>query len=154
MLLFGGMTMTTKNRSLMNRMRVISPRMHAPVDYLLVGAFASAPMLLGFGEVATTISLLIAGGYLGMSLFTAYPLGMAKVIPFPVHGTIEMVLAPVMMVLPFLFGLGEVARVFFVVMGISAIAIWAMTDYRAAETDVHQRYLRDRPPHQGTARTA
>lgn len=141
--------MKTSNRSLMNRMRVVSPRMHAPVDYVLVGAFALAPSVLGLGQVASIVSWVLAAGYLGLSMFTAYPLGMAKVIPFPTHGKIEMVLGPALIALPFLAGFGDVATTFFAVAGLAISGAALTTDYRAAETDSHQRYLNDRPRHGG-----
>jgi hypothetical protein len=129
-----------------SRLRFVSPRMHAPVDYVIVVLFALAPMIFGFGGVAATLSYVVAVAYLGLSLTTAYPLGLVKLVPFTIHGWIELALAPLFVAAPWIFGFDEVreARWFFVAMGVAAFAVWATTDYRAAEVDPRQRRVMPR----------
>ena len=70
-----------------------------------------------------------------MSLLTAYPLGVAKVIPFPIHGAIESVSAPLLVIAPFLldFSRDVAARNFFIVAGIALGIVYLVTNSRAAE---------------------
>jgi hypothetical protein len=128
-------------------MRFVTPRMHAPVDYLLVLLFALAPTIFGFSGTPAVLSYIIAVGYLAMSLLTAYPLSLAKIIPFPVHGYVELVLGPVLALSPFILGFSRIesARNFFIALGIAVFLAWLTTDYRAAEEDTTQRHAGVRP---------
>lgn len=135
-------------------MKVLSPRAHAPIDYLLVALFGLAPTLFGFAGIAALLSYVIAVGVLMMSMLTRYPLGVFKVIPFPVHGYVELAAVPLLMAAPFLFGFDEreIARNFFVLTGAAYAVVWLVTDYAAAETDVRRRELGTRVHHTGVDR--
>ena len=71
--------------------------------------------------------------HLVMTLLTRFPLGVVKVIPFPVHGLVEVAVGLVLVLaMPRLLGAGpgSPARTFFVDAGIVILAIWALTRYR------------------------
>jgi hypothetical protein len=136
-------------------MKVLSPRIHAFLDYLAVGGFFSAPYLFGFaGTSAATASQVVGGLHLTLSLLTAYPLGAIRAIPFPVHGTIELVTAFLLMALPWLMGFTglEAARNFFVGSGIVLVGLVSITNYKAT-LKAEERRAQDRadkehlPPH-------
>lgn len=80
--------------------KVLNPTVHGVLDYVLALAFLLAPGLVGFGETAANLSTVIGVVYLGASLLTQYPLGAIKMIPFPVHGAIESILAASWIVMP------------------------------------------------------
>jgi hypothetical protein len=65
---------------------------------------------------------------------TAYPLGPVKVIPFTVHGGVELVTAIFFVLSAWLLRFAEVApaRNFFLVAGVVLGAVWITTDYKAA----------------------
>ncbi|MFN7135183.1 MAG: hypothetical protein ACK4N5_24120 [Myxococcales bacterium] len=113
----------------------LSPRVHGFLDYGAIALLFLAPMLFNFGAPASTILYVVAALYLGMVLLTAYPLGVAKVIPFTMHGWVEAGLALFFVVAPFLFGFGDVAaaRNFFIGAGIALGGVFLLTDYKAAE---------------------
>ena len=115
--------------------RVINPRIHGIIDYVIVAVLALAPSVFGFGGIAAALCYIIAVAQLGMSLLTAYPLGAAKVIPFPVHGGIELGAGVLAIVAPWLFRFSNVpaARNFFLVVGIAVAVVWGLTNYKAAE---------------------
>jgi hypothetical protein len=115
-------------------MKFLDPRVHGYLDYAAVLLLALAPWLFGFGGAAATLCYVVAAAQLGMSLLTAYPLGIAKVIPFPIHGGVELVVAIGLVVAPWLFGFDEVnaARNFFIAAGIGLGFVYLVTDYRAA----------------------
>lgn len=116
-------------------MRFLNPTAHGVIDYVAIAGLAVAPMLFGFAGVAATICYAVAVCYLGMCLLTAYPLSLAKVIPFPVHGGVELVLSLCLMGMPWIaqFSSEIHARNFFLVSGIALLAVWVVTNYRAAE---------------------
>jgi hypothetical protein len=114
-------------------MRLLSPRIHGYLDYLVVALFLLAPTIFGFSRVPTTVSYVVAGVHLVMSLLTDYPLGLARVVPFPLHGSLELIVAPVLVALPWVlnYAWDLPARNYYVGMGIVVFAVWLTTDYRA-----------------------
>lgn len=113
----------------------LSPRTHGYIDYASVAILALSPTIFGFGGAAAAICYIFGAALLGISLLTAYPLGAAKVIPFTIHGGIEAVSAPVLLLSPWIFGFADVAaaRNFFIVAAIALGILFLVTNYRAAE---------------------
>lgn len=112
----------------------LSPRIHGYIDYLAVGMLLLAPTLFNFSGLPAALCYALAVIQGGMSLLTAYPLGAAKIIPFPVHGTIEAITSVALVVVPFLLGFSEIrsARNFFIGSGIALFLVWLTTNYKAA----------------------
>ena len=117
----------------MTRPKALSPATHAVLDYGLALAFLAAPSVLGFSPTAANLAYIFGVVYLGASLLTKYPLGAVKMIPFPVHGLIESIMAAAWIVLPWVFGFAAdtAARNFFVVAGVGLLAVAAVTDYQS-----------------------
>ena len=109
---------------------MISPRAHGLLDAIVVAVFALAPSLLGLAGRAATLCYVLAGVHLAMTLLTDFPAGAARVIPFPLHGTVELIVGIVLPVLGLLL-FEDTARWFFVAMGVVILATWALTTYRA-----------------------
>jgi hypothetical protein len=116
-------------------MKVLSPTVHGVLDYVLALAFLLAPAMVEFGDTAAGLSTAIGVIYLGAALLTRYPLGAIHMIPFPVHGAIESIMAAAWLVMPWLVGFADdaAARNFFVAAGVGLLVIAALTDYRAAQ---------------------
>ncbi|HVL39113.1 MAG TPA: hypothetical protein VM328_06950 [Fimbriimonadaceae bacterium] len=127
-------------------MKVIGPRFHGVIDYLACLVFFLAPSLFNFGGVPATISYIAGAGYLLVTLMTDMPYGLARVIPFPAHGAIEIVVALALLAMPWLAGFNDVenARNFFVAMGVLTALVWMMTDWRRTYATDYEVYDRDR----------
>jgi hypothetical protein len=115
----------------------ISPRAHGVIDYLTVLLLLAAGPLFHFEGRAAEITSTLAGAVLIYSLFTAYPLGLVKMIAFSLHRVIDIVFAIAMLVSPFLLGFSDViaARNFFVAFGIFSLIVVALTDFSFAPPD-------------------
>jgi len=117
--------------------KVLKPLPHAVVDYAMAGTLMAAPWLFGFSDnkTATANSVISGAAVLGLSLMTHYPLGAAKVIPFPVHGVVETLAAVMNTAAPWLMGFSRhrSATSTHVAAGLATLAVVALTDYRAAE---------------------
>lgn len=113
-------------------MKALNPTVHGVLDYALALAFLLLPRLLGFPDSAATLSYIIGAGYIVASLITRYPLGAFRILPFPVHGVLESIMAAAWVACPWLFGFASdgAARGFFVIAGIGLLIVAALTDYR------------------------
>jgi hypothetical protein len=109
----------------------ISARVHGVLDYATVAAFLNAPMVLGFHGTPAAIVYWLAGIHLLMTGFTDFPLGVFKVIPFKIHGAIDLVAGVFLLVAPWIFGFAGdyTARNFFVAIAIITFVVVALTDY-------------------------
>ncbi len=115
-------------------MKFLDPRAHGYIDYVAVVVLLLAPLLLGFEGMAAGICYLLAAVQLGMSLLTAYPLGVAKLIPVPLHGGIELLTAFFLVTAPWVLGFSphDASRAFFVAAGLGLGLVWLFTNYKAA----------------------
>jgi hypothetical protein len=111
-------------------MKIISPAQHGYLDYVTVALFLAAPTVIGLTGVAGIVAYALAVIHLAMTLVTVFPLGVVKLLPFPIHGWVERIVGPVLMVLPFIFGFVGTAQGFYIVMGIVIIIVGLLTDYQ------------------------
>ena len=83
-------------------MRFIPTWFHGIVDYLTVGTLAVVPRILGWNKPATTALTVASGGLLTYSMLTRYQLGLIKVLPMPVHLTLDAMSGVALCSAPFL----------------------------------------------------
>lgn len=115
-------------------MKILSPIVHGILDYLTVAFFALAPTIFAFTGTYATVCYVLAAGYLLITLLTAFPMGALKVIPFPVHGRLELVSGVVFLASPWLFGFADdslTARNLFMAAGVVFLFVWFITDWHA-----------------------
>lgn len=111
---------------------IINPLIHGYLDYFTVVVFLLAPSLLGLDGLAGALAYALAVIHLAMTLVTDFPLSVSKLVPFRLHGWVERIVGPVLLLLPFVLGFEGVARVFYFVMGVTIIAVGLLTDYEAS----------------------
>lgn len=83
-------------------LKVLSARLHGVLDYVIALAFIVAPAALELAYPAEALAYITGSIYLGVVLFSRYPLGMLELIPYPIHGLIEAVLAACWIGMPWL----------------------------------------------------
>ena len=112
-------------------MRVLTPTSHGIIDYVLVVALALAPTIFSLDLLPAAIAYALAAAHLVLSLCTRYPLGVLKRVPFGVHGVTELLVAVLLVALPWVLGFDQdaVARGVYVGLGLLLFAIWVITDY-------------------------
>jgi hypothetical protein len=115
--------------------KILTPKVHGVIDYVSVGTLVLAPSVLGFAGPAALFAYVLAGIHLTMTLLTAFPSGVVKLIPFSLHGLVELVVGPVLLIGAWavtpLVDLGMVARLFYSAFGVVLIVVWALTQYSA-----------------------
>jgi len=112
--------------------KILNPRTHGYLDYFTVILFLVAPTLLGL----TGIPAMLAYVHLVMTLVTDFPLGVVKLIPFTIHGWVERVVGPLLIIVPFVLGFSTdlAARNFYVTIGGVIVLVGLVTDYKGTET--------------------
>jgi hypothetical protein len=126
-------------------MKPLKPFPHAVIDYVWAAKMVAAPWLLGFSrnKKATAHCVAAGAGIAALSLMTRYPLGAAKLIPFPAHGWIEAAAGLNTLLAPWTLGFAddERAKWLHVMAGAGTLAVVALTDYEAAEVEQRRREM-------------
>jgi len=113
-------------------MNCLSNIAHGYLDYLTVVIFLLAPSLLGLSGLPAMIAYGLAAVHLLLTLATDFPNSIVKIIPFHLHGWVERLVGPLLVVLPFILGFSNdtAARNFYIGIGIVIIAVGIGTDYK------------------------
>jgi hypothetical protein len=87
-------------------MRVISTKTHGVIDYLTGTRLLAVPALLGISDEPAAARTLRAAGLAATaySLLTDYEFGLVRVIPMPVHLTMDAASGVLLAASPWLFG--------------------------------------------------
>ena len=111
--------------------RSIGPISHAILDYAFAVLIAIAPRVVGFGGRQAMWCYIFAALMLALALLTQF-----RLVGFVSHGIVELTLAIVMLVLPWVAGFsrGVLSRNFYLFMGLLLIALWALTDFRGVRS--------------------
>jgi hypothetical protein len=109
--------------------KAISPKAHAIIDYITVGAFfMSAAWFWGRSKRAAIAALISGGADLAVSLFTNYPGGVKKVIHFHTHRDIDFGLGAMTATMPeFLAFKDEDEKKFFLAQGVIISVVSQLT---------------------------
>jgi hypothetical protein len=120
-------------------MRILNARIHGILDFVTVALLVVGPLLFGLGGSVAAIAWTLAAVHLALTLVTRFPYGRDPLVPFVVHGLIELAAGAFLVALPAIAGYapGSPARRFYTIAGAAVLVVWAITDYRgekAAET--------------------
>ncbi len=115
---------------------------HGALEYL-VGAFLiAAPFLLAFESNAATASSIVVGlGLLAFTATSALPTGLVRGISSGVHVTVDLVLAILLVALPFLFGFSDegAPTALFIVLGVVHLLLTIATRFPDRSSDAGDR---------------
>ena len=110
-------------------MTLIKPLLHGYLDYLTAAVFLLSPSLLALTDAARQLAYVLGSIYLVMTLITNFPLGVLKIIAFRIHGRIESLLGPALLLGHFMFKNDNVSHNFYLTISIAIIALRLLTDY-------------------------
>ena len=123
-------------------MNLLTPRIHGFLDYVTVVFFLLAPTLFNLAGGLAALAYVLAVVHLTMTVLTDFPLGMVEVIPFGVHGIVELVVSITLVAMPWILSdLFRDARGLYTAIGVVIFLVWLLTDYNAtpASTKTSQR---------------
>ncbi len=111
--------------------RLLSPRSHGILDFLVVVFLLLSPLLFDLQEPAATFAYVLAGIHLILTVLTAFPMGLIKIIPLRIHGLIEVLVSVFLVFSPYIIGFTEdpMAIWFFPVFGLVVLLVFLISDY-------------------------
>lgn len=110
--------------------------MHGIVDYLVVVFLLVSPSIFKLPPVTAAFTYALGGIHLLLTVLTKFELGIFKIIPFRIHGYIELIVAIALAGAAFYFNSieGSLARNFYFGFALAVFLTWATSDYSAKET--------------------
>ena len=120
-------------------MKHVNSRAHGVIDYVVGVALIIAPYLFGFAddEPARTAAWIVGGGSLLYSLFTAYELSIAKIIPYRIHLGLDVAAGIFLAASPWLMSFADRVVVPHLVVGLLEIGVALMSRASVAGVDDH-----------------
>lgn len=113
-------------------MKIISPKVHAVLDYVVALFLIVAPNLIPLSGPAATFSMVLGAIHFVLSLFTIFRGGAVKLVPFPIHGIIECIVSLTLAVLAFtVFGKYKADHFYYASLALAIFAVFILTDYKA-----------------------
>ncbi|HLZ43738.1 MAG TPA: hypothetical protein VKQ11_22420 [Candidatus Sulfotelmatobacter sp.] len=121
--------------------RMISPKAHAILDYVIAGTFfATAGWFWRHNKRAAIGSLLCGSARLAVSLLTDYPGGVRKVIHFPARREIDLGIAAMVATMPEFLGFkDEPQKKFFITQGVLITAANELTQFPESRRRAKER---------------
>lgn len=112
-----------------HRTKLISPRLHGVIDYLMGGFWLFSPWLLGFSNSGPATLVPATAGVLVIlySLLTDYELGLFDTISMQSHLVIDRAVALFMILSPWLFGFASHVWMPHVITGVLSIVVTYLT---------------------------
>ena len=90
-------------------MRFLPTSIHGVIDYLWGAALLASPWLFGFADVtaAKWVAIVFGIGAILYSVFTAYELGVLRILPMSLHLILDGVAGALLAISPFLLGFSD-----------------------------------------------
>ncbi|MEO6406815.1 MAG: hypothetical protein ABIY51_11695 [Ferruginibacter sp.] len=119
-------------------MNIISSRMHGIIDYLLILFLVASPTLFKMEGALCSITYTLAAVHLLLTILTNFELGLVKLIPFRIHGLLELVVAIVLGCLSFWFykNANVTGFYFYMFLAIAIMIVFILTDFKSSPANV------------------
>ncbi|MEX0721685.1 MAG: hypothetical protein WD059_13515 [Balneolaceae bacterium] len=113
-------------------MKFIDSKMHGIIDYLYVIFLLAAPALFNLSDFTASYAYVLAGLAFVVTILTDFEVGIFKVIPFPIHGIIDLFMGILLVISPWLFNFAvyETDRNLFLVLGFVVLLVFTFTRFR------------------------
>lgn len=99
---------------------------HGYWDYFTAFFFLIAPLLFPLSENGSSFSYFLGTLHLVMTIFTNFPLGLVKIIPFKFHEYVELVISLLLLIVPWLLVtvFSGLDKIFYMICGAVIFAVW------------------------------
>lgn len=90
-----------------------------------------APNLIDLSDLATNFSMTLGVIHFILTLVTIFKGGVTKLVPFPIHGIIELIVGLTLIVLAFtVFGKNKTDHFYFACLAVTILSVYILTDYK------------------------
>ncbi len=115
-------------------MKIISSKFHGILDYLTVIFLFAAPTLFKMEGSLSTFTYVLAGIHLLLTGFTNFEVGIFKVIPFRIHGLIEVVVSVALTAAAFWFNTNDSELGFYsyIILAVVILVVFLLTDFKSS----------------------
>jgi len=115
-------------------MKILSSKAHGVIDYLLVAFLLLSPTIFKMEGDLRTITYALGAAHLLITILTDFEVGVFKVIPFRIHGLIEIVVALALGGLAFWFNSNgsDLGFYFFSLLAVAVLLVFVLTDFKSA----------------------
>ena len=122
-------------------MKNLNSKAHGYIDFALIATLFIAPNLLGLEGFPKQLSYFLGTVQTVLVFITAYPFGIFKLVPFQVHGALEVLVTLFMLAAPWIYDFSTAlgARNYYLALALAVSVVWVMTDYRAVSISVKSR---------------
>ena len=117
----------------MSLVRLLPAWFHAIADYAVGTLLIIVALAVGGTTGAVATGVVVGVVVLAVSMLTKYPLGVAKVLPFPVHSAGDYLAAALLIAAPFALNFRDGdsgLSVFYIVAGAAVLAVSLITNYQ------------------------
>ena len=114
-------------------MKIIPSKTHGILDYLTVAFLLVSPSLFKMEGSLSTVTYSLGIAQLLLTVFTNYERGLMKVIPFRIHGLIEIIAALVLAGFAFWFynDGNTFGFYYYIVLAIVYVTVFILTDFKS-----------------------
>ena len=116
-------------------MKMISPKIHGVIDYTVVAFLWLSPLLFSFTDLVSILTYGLGFIHLMLTVFSDFPLGLYKILPFKFHGIAELIVSIILIASTLFINLSEVEQIFYFFFGIAVFFTWLLTDYNMKHDD-------------------
>jgi len=117
----------------MSIVRLLPAWLHAIADYAVGGLLIVLAVIVGGSTAAVATGTVVGAVIVGLSLFTRYPLGVVKIVPFTLHSAGDYLATALLLGAPFVLGFSSSdtgLSVLFVGAGIAVLGVSLITNYQ------------------------
>jgi len=115
----------------------LNSKIHGAIDYAVVVFLLLSPTLFDLPEITSIFTYVLGVIHLLLTTMTKFEFGVFKLIPFRIHGIIELIVSLVLIPVAFYLGNleGDVSRNFYLVFAIVVFLTWLITDYKSSSVN-------------------
>ena len=116
------------------KMKIISSKAHGILDYAVVVFLLAAPTLFQMEGTLCTFTYVLAGVHFALTALTVFEVGLLKIIPFKVHGLIELVVSIALagVALWFRNNDNDLGFYFYLGLAIVILIVYLLTDFTSS----------------------
>lgn len=110
----------------------LTAKTHAILDYIVVIFLLMSPSLFHLPATTAIFTYVLGVVHLSLTALTDFPLGVFKVIPFKVHGAIELLVSGSLVAAAFILAQidGTIAKTFYLSFAAVVFLTWLISDYK------------------------